>query len=91
MVNKFNKSINNYADVNWGSSTQAQCYSVALRSVIDLNYMEEHVKNYRPQIVILSGLPGWRPPLVHFGNLVVKGLSLLISSHVVPVSLSKRN
>ncbi|KAK6644092.1 hypothetical protein RUM43_000358 [Polyplax serrata] len=77
-------------DVNWGSSTQAQCYSMALRSVIDLNDMEEHVKNYRPQIIIMSGLPGWRPPLVHFANLLVKGLSLLICSHVVPEETQQR-
>lgn len=75
------------ADVNWGSSTQAQCYSIALRYAIDLNGMEEHVKNYRPQILILSGIPGWRPPLVHFASLVTKGLSLLVCGHAVKVCM----
>lgn len=79
-----------FSDVNWGSSTQAQCYSIALRSVLDLNGMEEHVKNYRPQILILSGLPGWRPPLVHFANLITKGLSLLVCGHVVLGNHSQR-
>lgn len=37
-------------DVNWGSTTQAQTYKNALLSVQQLNSVEEHVKNYRPQV-----------------------------------------
>lgn len=37
-------------DVNWGSTTQAQTYKNALLSVQQLNNVEEHVKNYRPQV-----------------------------------------
>ncbi|KAL0271584.1 UNVERIFIED_CONTAM: hypothetical protein PYX00_008636 [Menopon gallinae] len=77
-------------DVNWGSSTQAQCYSIALRYALDLNGMEEHVKNYRPQILILSGIPGWRPPLVQFASLVTKGLSLLVCGHAVEGHIPQR-
>lgn len=53
-------------EVNWGSSTQAQSYNKALKSIQDLNYVEEHVKNYRPQILVLSGM---------LGNLFAKFLS----------------
>jgi solute carrier family 12 sodium/potassium/chloride transporter 2 len=73
-------------EVNWGSSTQAQSYNTALKSVQDLNYVEEHVKNYRPQILVLSGMPGNRPPLIDFTYLIVKNLSLMICGHVVKVS-----
>lgn len=73
--------------MNWGSSTQAQVYSLALRSVLELNGLEEHVKNYRPQILVLSGEPGSRPPLVQFANLITKGLSLLVCGNVAMVFL----
>lgn len=74
-------------DVNWGSSTQAQSYNSALKSVQDLNSVNEHVKNYRPQILVLSGLPGTRPPLIDFTYLLVKNLSLMICGHVVNVCI----
>ena len=37
-------------NTNWGSSTQAAQYVSALKSTLDLNIVEEHVKNYRPQV-----------------------------------------
>ncbi|KAI9556388.1 hypothetical protein GHT06_018962 [Daphnia sinensis] len=53
-------------EVNWGSSTQAQTYRAALISIQQLVHIEEHVKNYRPQILVLTGYPGTRPALVDF-------------------------
>lgn len=76
----------NKPDVNWGSSTQAQSYNSALKSIQELNNVNDHVKNYRPQILVLSGLPGSRPPLVDFANLLTKELSLMLCGHVVNVS-----
>uniref|UniRef100_A0A1B0CV09 Uncharacterized protein n=2 Tax=Lutzomyia longipalpis TaxID=7200 RepID=A0A1B0CV09_LUTLO len=70
-------------DVNWGSSTQAQTYKNALMSVQQLNNVEEHVKNYRPQILVLSGLPSIRSILVDFGYLITKNVSLLVCGHVI--------
>jgi len=72
-------------DVNWGSSTQAQSYNNALKSVQDLNQVEEHVKNYRPQILIFSGIPSSRPSLIDFGYLLVKNVSLMLCAQVVKV------
>ena len=74
-------------EVNWGSSTQAQSYNSALKAVQELNHVEEHVKNYRPQVLVLSGMPSTRPPLIDFTHLLVKNLSLLICAQVVKVSL----
>lgn len=36
-----------YAEVNWGSSTQALCYIKALDSALALATVEDHVKNFR--------------------------------------------
>ncbi|XP_068149884.1 bumetanide-sensitive sodium-(potassium)-chloride cotransporter isoform X2 [Drosophila tropicalis] len=77
-------------DVNWGSTTQAQTYKNALMSVQQLNNVEEHVKNYRPQILVLSGLPNTRPVLVDFAYMLTKNLSLLVCGHVLRGSSSQK-
>ncbi|VDK79296.1 unnamed protein product [Litomosoides sigmodontis] len=40
-------------NVNWGSSTQAHTYKNALQAMQKLSNTEEHVKNYRPQVLLL--------------------------------------
>ncbi|XP_050455526.1 bumetanide-sensitive sodium-(potassium)-chloride cotransporter [Cataglyphis hispanica] len=77
-------------DVNWGSSTQAQTYKTALSIVYRLNSIDEHVKNYAPQILALTGPPSARPALMHLANLITKNHSLLISGEVFPTRLSYR-
>lgn len=75
-----------FLDVNWGSSTQAHSYSSALKAMLELNRVEEHVKNFRPQVLVLTGMPGSRPPLVDFAYLITKGLSLLVCANILKVS-----
>ncbi|XP_063215626.1 bumetanide-sensitive sodium-(potassium)-chloride cotransporter-like isoform X2 [Bacillus rossius redtenbacheri] len=77
-------------DVNWGSSTQAHSYNSALKSLLELNRVELHVKNYRPQLLVLTGMPGTRPPLVDFANMVTKGLSLLLCANIIEGNHSQR-
>ncbi|GMR58881.1 hypothetical protein PMAYCL1PPCAC_29076, partial [Pristionchus mayeri] len=77
-------------DVNWGSSTQAHSYKNALASMVKLANTEEHVKTYRPQILVLSGNPAARPSLVDFVYNITKGSSLMICGYVVPYSPSDR-
>ncbi|XP_067646757.1 bumetanide-sensitive sodium-(potassium)-chloride cotransporter isoform X2 [Eurosta solidaginis] len=77
-------------EVNWGSTTQAQTYKNALISVQQLNNVEEHVKNYRPQILVLSGLPNTRPVLVDFAYMLTKNLSLMVCGHLIRGSSSQR-
>ena len=72
--------------MNWGSSTQAHSYKNALSGMIKLSNTEEHVKNYRPQFLVLTGNPAARPSLVDFANSITKGTSLMICGYVVPVS-----
>ncbi|XP_042219098.1 bumetanide-sensitive sodium-(potassium)-chloride cotransporter-like isoform X2 [Homarus americanus] len=77
-------------DVNWGSSTQAQTYISALKTTLDLNTVEEHVKNFRPQLLVLTGSPGSRPPLLDFAQSITKNISLLACGHVMQGPQSQR-
>lgn len=77
-------------DVNWGSTTQAQTYKNALLAVQQLNNVDEHVKNYRPQILVLSGSANSRPILIDLANLLTKNLSLMICGHFFNGQLSQR-
>uniref|UniRef100_A0AAQ5YGQ2 Solute carrier family 12 member 3 n=1 Tax=Amphiprion ocellaris TaxID=80972 RepID=A0AAQ5YGQ2_AMPOC len=65
-------------DVNWGSSVQAGSYSFALNQCVGLNSVEDHVKNYRPQCLVLTGPPSRRPALVDLVSCLTKSLSLMI-------------
>lgn len=77
-------------DVNWGSTTQAQTYKNALLSVLQLNNVDEHVKNYRPQVLVLSGMPSARPILIDFADLLTKKLSLMICGHIIEGTSNQR-
>ncbi|CDW52957.1 solute carrier family 12 [Trichuris trichiura] len=74
-------------DVNWGSSGQAHSYKSALHSTLKLASTEEHVKNYRPQLLLLTGNPVSRPSLVDFGASITKDVCLLVCGHVLLSSL----
>ena len=70
---------------NWGSSGQMQNYKSALTSVQALATTQEHVKNYSPQILVLSGRPSSRPTMVDFVYLITKNISLMICGHIIQV------
>lgn len=74
-----------FLDVNWGSSQQAHNYRSALQGLTKLDHTDEHVKNYRPQILVLTGNPAARPSLVDLAYNITKGSSLMICGYVVPV------
>lgn len=80
-------------DVNWGSTTQAQTYKNALTAVQQLDRVEDHVKNYRPQLLVLTGTPSARTSLVDFAHHITKNHSLFICGHIIetPVSYKTRN
>ncbi|CAG0901500.1 unnamed protein product [Darwinula stevensoni] len=69
-------------DANWGSSTQALASTNALRYVQSMNRVENHVKTYRPQVLVLAGHPSTRPALMDFAHLITKSYALLIVGHV---------
>ncbi|KAH8330958.1 hypothetical protein KR067_009485 [Drosophila pandora] len=72
-------------EANWGSTTQAQQYKAALMAVHRLQNVSDHVKNYHPQVLVLSGDPKTRPPLVDFGYLLTKNNSLMFVANIIPV------
>ncbi|XP_012217293.1 bumetanide-sensitive sodium-(potassium)-chloride cotransporter [Linepithema humile] len=80
-------------DVNWGSTTQAQTYNNALTAVQQLDRVEDHVKNYRPQLLVLTGAPNARSSLVDFAHHITKHQSLFICGHIIetPISYKTRN
>uniref|UniRef100_A0A0N5ANZ6 Solute carrier family 12 member 9 n=1 Tax=Syphacia muris TaxID=451379 RepID=A0A0N5ANZ6_9BILA len=72
------------SNINWGSSTQANSYRNALLALLKLSQIQEHVKNYRPQLLVLTGNPFARQALVDFAYSISKGQNLMICGHVVP-------
>lgn len=77
-------------DVNWGSSTQEQTYKTALSAAHKLQAVNDHIKNYHPQVLVLSGSPHTRPPLIDLANLITKHHSLLVVGDIVKEKLSHR-
>uniref|UniRef100_A0A8D0L1B4 Solute carrier family 12 member 3 n=1 Tax=Sphenodon punctatus TaxID=8508 RepID=A0A8D0L1B4_SPHPU len=70
-------------DVNWGSSVQAGTYNIALSYSVNLTEVEDHVKNFRPQCLVLTGPPSFRPALVDFVSAFTKNVSLMICGNVL--------
>ncbi|XP_051567559.1 solute carrier family 12 member 10, tandem duplicate 1 [Myxocyprinus asiaticus] len=72
-------------EVNWGSSVQASTYNMALSYSVSLAGVEDHVKNYRPQCLVLTGPPSMRPALVDFVGSFTKNISLMICGDILMV------
>ncbi|XP_053669042.1 bumetanide-sensitive sodium-(potassium)-chloride cotransporter-like [Anopheles marshallii] len=77
-------------DVNWGSTTQAQSYKSALSAALKLQCVGDHVKNYHPSVLVLSGQPASRPALVDLAHQITKNQALLIVGDIVRDRLSHR-
>ncbi|MBN3299573.1 S12A3 protein, partial [Amia calva] len=69
--------------VNWGSSMQAGTYNMALSYSVSLIGVEDHVKNFRPQCLVLTGPPNHRPALVDFVGSFTKNVSLMICGDII--------
>ncbi|KAK5969790.1 hypothetical protein GCK32_002962 [Trichostrongylus colubriformis] len=70
-------------DVNWGTSTTANSYKHAFNAVMKLAKNEPHVKNYRPQVLVLSGAPHERPFLIRLAHSITQGVNLLVCGNVL--------
>ncbi|KAL4617673.1 Na-K-2Cl cotransporter-like [Arapaima gigas] len=75
-------------DVNWGSSTQALTYHQALTHSLQLSGVEDHVKNFRPQCLVMTGYPNSRPALLNLVHAFTKNVGLMICGHVRTVELA---
>uniref|UniRef100_A0A4W4HG83 Solute carrier family 12 member 3 n=1 Tax=Electrophorus electricus TaxID=8005 RepID=A0A4W4HG83_ELEEL len=69
--------------VNWGSSVQASSYNMALNHCVSLNQVDDHIKNYRPQCLVLTGPPSLRPALVDFVGTFTKNHSLMMCGNII--------
>uniref|UniRef100_A0A3Q3WVI1 Solute carrier family 12 member 2 n=1 Tax=Mola mola TaxID=94237 RepID=A0A3Q3WVI1_MOLML len=69
-------------DVNWGSSTQALIYNQALTHCLNLTGVEDHIKNFRPQCLVLTGYPNSRPALLQLVHSFTKNVGLMVCGHV---------
>uniref|UniRef100_A0A8C4RHU9 Solute carrier family 12 member 10, tandem duplicate 3 n=1 Tax=Erpetoichthys calabaricus TaxID=27687 RepID=A0A8C4RHU9_ERPCA len=78
-------------EVNWGSSVQASSYNMALSYSFSLTAVEDHVKNFRPQCLVLTGIPMCRPALVDFVGTFTKNISLMICGNIVMVYLQGKS
>ena len=64
---------------------QSEAFNLKFMITSRLNSIDEHVKNYAPKILALTGPPSARPALIHLANLITKNNSLLIAGEVYPV------
>ncbi|XP_059081175.1 solute carrier family 12 member 2-like [Tigriopus californicus] len=69
-------------EAHWGSSTEAQQFVNTLQNVHELSNAPDHVKNFRPKVLVFSGNPAHRIPLMDFANLLTKKLSLLMCADI---------
>ncbi|XP_064390223.1 solute carrier family 12 member 3-like isoform X2 [Halichondria panicea] len=70
-------------DVNWGSSTQAFLYSYSLKNLLKLEKLDIHVKNFRPQFLVLTGPPSSRPDLIHFVSHISRDSGVMVCGQVL--------
>ncbi|XP_073320253.1 solute carrier family 12 member 1 isoform X3 [Pagrus major] len=69
-------------DVNWGSSTQAVTFVSAVGNALSLSGVEDHVKNFRPQILALTGGARNRPALLDLAHSFSKNFGLCLTCEV---------
>jgi hypothetical protein len=72
-------------DVSWGSATASRHFSTAWAAILRLYSSVRdisHVKNFRPNFLVMVEDPTTRPPLVRFVHTLRRGKGLTILGHV---------
>lgn len=69
-------------DVNWGSSTQAVTFVSAVSNALSLAGVDDHVKNFRPQILALTASVRTRPALLDLAHSFSKTFGLCLTCEV---------
>uniref|UniRef100_A0A5S6QII0 Solute carrier family 12 member 2 n=1 Tax=Trichuris muris TaxID=70415 RepID=A0A5S6QII0_TRIMR len=70
-------------DVNWGDSTQANSFKNAVQNMLKLQTTQDHVKTYRPMILLLTGNPCKRKQMVNFVSNITRNQGMLICGQVL--------
>lgn len=76
--------------INWGSSGQAHIYRRSLEYSLKLMHTDEHVKNFRPNFLVLTGQPSKRPALCDLCAELTKGNSLMVCANIIHQSQGLR-
>ncbi|XP_030622619.1 solute carrier family 12 member 1 isoform X2 [Chanos chanos] len=69
-------------NVNWGSSTQAVTFVNAVNNALTLSGVDDHIKNFRPQCIVLTGSPRTRPALLDLAHSFTKNYGLCLTCEV---------
>ncbi|XP_043120729.1 solute carrier family 12 member 2-like [Puntigrus tetrazona] len=69
-------------DVNWGSSTQAVTFINAVNNALTLSLVDEHIKNFRPKCLVMTGSPRSRPALLDLAHSFTKNYGLCLTCEV---------
>ncbi len=77
-------------NINWGSSTQAHIFRKSLEYSMKLNITDEHVKNFRPNFLVLTGSLNKRPALIDICAELTKGNSLMVCGNILQKSQENR-
>uniref|UniRef100_A0A4W5L7K0 Solute carrier family 12 member 1 n=1 Tax=Hucho hucho TaxID=62062 RepID=A0A4W5L7K0_9TELE len=78
-------------NVNWGSSTQAVTFVSAVNNALSLTGVEDHVKNFRPQCIVLTGAPKNRPALLDLAHCFTKNYGLCLTCEASGLGRLKPN
>jgi amino acid transporter len=70
-------------NVNWGDSSQAAMHMKATQAMYQLEVTKQHVKNWRPQYLILTGNLEERPDLIVAMKLLKKSRGVTIAGSVI--------
>lgn len=66
-----------------GSSLNAMQYNSAMKAVVAISHQVEHVKNYRPQFLVLTGSVRERKGLVQLSQLLRKSKGIFIYAEII--------
>ncbi|CAM4584666.1 unnamed protein product [Leuciscus chuanchicus] len=69
-------------DVNWGSSTQAVTFINAVNNALTLSSVDDHIKNFRPKCLVMTGSPRTRPALLDVAHSLTKNYGLCLTCEV---------
>jgi len=70
-------------DVNWGPAADIFKTTYLIKNLYGLRKMKEHVKNYRPNYLVLVGDPDDNPEMIKFAEFLKKGRGLILCAQVV--------
>ena len=70
-------------DVNWGDSGVAKCQKSAVESIYRMERLKDHVKNYRPQFLLLCKNPAENTDMISLMTRLKKARAISIVGRVI--------